>query len=489
MEKPRVSPDGASLPGRRIALALIAALAIGRLLIAGLTPLAPDEAYYALWARSLSAGYFDHPPLIAFFIRAGTLLFGETPLGVRFACALAALPASFFVWRAAAILLGDEDRAPLAALFFNVTLIGYFGMTVATPDAPLVLFSAAMVYCAARLTVRDRLGDWLLMGAATGLAFEAKYSAALLAAGFSIAVLIIPAWRRQLLTPKPWLALVALFAVFAPNILWNASHGWATFLKQGGRVAREAPFAPRFLAELIGAQIGLATPLIFALGVLGLLPLAAGAYRSAAARRLLLALILVPSAYFAFHALRARVEGNWPGFLYPALAITAAAAFAPNAGRVLAFVSRAALPLALAIAVIGSVYVVVGPTTAFGRKEPILRTTRGWNALAASVRAKADAIGARYVLTFDYQLNAELSMLLTGIPVAQGNEPERYSMLAEPRPENLTGTGLVVSRGDIGSQLKKVFPTVEPLGTAEQRYGDVVVERFSLYRIEPSAAP
>ena len=482
-------PDGAAPPGRRIALALIAALAIGRLLIAGLTPLAPDEAYYALWARSLSAGYFDHPPLIAFFIRAGTLLFGETPFGVRFACALAALPATFFVWRAAAMLLGDESRAPLAALFFNVTLIGYFGMTVATPDAPLVLFSAAMIYGAARLTTRDRLADWLLMGVATGLAFEAKYSAALLAAGFSLAVLIIPAWRRQLVTPKPWLALAALFAVFAPNIAWNANNGWATFFKQGGRVAREAPFAPRFLAELIGAQIGLATPLIFALGVLGLLPLAAGAYRSPAARRLLLALILVPCAYFVFHALRARVEGNWPGFLYPALAITAAAAFAPGAWRVRAFISRTALPLALAIAVIGSVYVVVGPTTTFGRKEPILRTTRGWDTLAATVRAKADAIGARYILTFDYQLNAELSLLLKGIPVAQGNEPERYRMLAEPRPESLTGTGLVVSRGDIGPLLEPMFSTVEPLGTAEQRFGDVVVERFSLYRIERPAAP
>ena len=46
-----------------------------------LLPLSADEAYYWLWSRHLAAGYYDHPPAIAFVIRAGTLLFGDTPFG------------------------------------------------------------------------------------------------------------------------------------------------------------------------------------------------------------------------------------------------------------------------------------------------------------------------------------------------------------------------------------------------------------------------
>ncbi len=42
-----------------------------------------DEAYYWLYSRNLDWGYFDHPPLVAVLIFAGTKLFGGY-LGVRF---------------------------------------------------------------------------------------------------------------------------------------------------------------------------------------------------------------------------------------------------------------------------------------------------------------------------------------------------------------------------------------------------------------------
>jgi len=68
----------------RISLILIAALLVLRAIMAAQLPLSADEAYYWLWSQHLAAGYFDHPPMIAWLIRAGTFLFGDTPLGVRF---------------------------------------------------------------------------------------------------------------------------------------------------------------------------------------------------------------------------------------------------------------------------------------------------------------------------------------------------------------------------------------------------------------------
>jgi len=64
-------------------LAALAGLAALRLIAGALLPLSADEAYYWLWSRHLAAGYFDHPPAIAYVIRAGTLLFGSVPFGVR----------------------------------------------------------------------------------------------------------------------------------------------------------------------------------------------------------------------------------------------------------------------------------------------------------------------------------------------------------------------------------------------------------------------
>ena len=52
----------------------VAALVALRLVAAVFTPLTFDEAYYWMWSRHLAGGYYDHPPMVAFVIRAGTLI-------------------------------------------------------------------------------------------------------------------------------------------------------------------------------------------------------------------------------------------------------------------------------------------------------------------------------------------------------------------------------------------------------------------------------
>ncbi len=43
--------------------------------------------------------------------------------------------------------------------------------------------------------------------------------------------------RRWLARPEPYLAAAAALAVFSPVLLWNATHGWASFAFQGDRAA------------------------------------------------------------------------------------------------------------------------------------------------------------------------------------------------------------------------------------------------------------
>src|SRR5215469_12159835 len=116
-------------------LAAIAALTVLRFIATALLPLSADEAYYWLWSRHLAAGYFDHPPAIAFVIRLGTLIFGAPSLGVRFGGLLLSIAASVFVWRGGALLLGDGTSGARAALFFNLTLMVSVETLAATPDA------------------------------------------------------------------------------------------------------------------------------------------------------------------------------------------------------------------------------------------------------------------------------------------------------------------------------------------------------------------
>jgi hypothetical protein len=57
----------------RISIAAIVGLIPFRFFAGGVLPIYyHDEIYYWLWSRHLAAGYYDHPPAIAFVIRAGT---------------------------------------------------------------------------------------------------------------------------------------------------------------------------------------------------------------------------------------------------------------------------------------------------------------------------------------------------------------------------------------------------------------------------------
>src|SRR5271163_3009714 len=72
-------------------IALVAAMTILRGVYAGLTDLRTDEAYYWTWSKEHVLSFLDHPPMIAWFIRFGTAIFGDTSFGVRFAGILAML--------------------------------------------------------------------------------------------------------------------------------------------------------------------------------------------------------------------------------------------------------------------------------------------------------------------------------------------------------------------------------------------------------------
>jgi 4-amino-4-deoxy-L-arabinose transferase-like glycosyltransferase len=42
-----------------------------------------DEVCYNLWSSSITFGYYDHVPMIAWWIYAGKFVFGETVIVVR----------------------------------------------------------------------------------------------------------------------------------------------------------------------------------------------------------------------------------------------------------------------------------------------------------------------------------------------------------------------------------------------------------------------
>src|SRR5580692_10995844 len=318
-----MSPNEARLV-RNTALT-VAALVLLRLVGAAWTPLTFDEAYYWIWSKHLAFGYYDHPPAVALVIRLGTMIAGDTELGVRLVSILLALPMSWATYRAASILFGGQRAAATATILLNVTLMAAVGTLIVTPDAPLLVASSFVLFYLAKLLETGRGAWWLAVGAAVGAALLSKYTALFFGPAILIWLAGVPKLRRWLLSPWPYLGGLVALLVFSPVILWNADHHWVSFIKQIGR-ARLADFRPSFIGELIPTQVVFATPLVFVLGAMGLYALARRDGGALAARALINAIFWTIVAYFIWHALHARVEANWFAPVYPAFAIAAAVA-------------------------------------------------------------------------------------------------------------------------------------------------------------------
>ncbi len=307
-------------------LLLLAAVLLARLAVAATTGIVEDEAYYWAWSERLAAGYYDHPPGIAWLIAPFAELFGRTSIGVRAGPVLAGTLAT------AALLPFARDRWLLVAILAALPLYTLGGV-LATPDAPML--AAWMVGLAGALR-----GNWLVAGLGAGLAGLSKYTGwglwpLLLVGAFAAPAPDLRARLRPVLVLLPGVALTLV--LLAPNLLWNAEHDWVSVRFQlghglgetttglSGATSREAPGIVGAL-EFLGAQIGLTSPVLFGAFV----AFWAVGWRGDAVDRLCWWTSLPVLVFFTLAATLARGEPNWAA---PAW-VGASVGLARTAGRV-----------------------------------------------------------------------------------------------------------------------------------------------------------
>lgn len=457
------------------ALAAVAGLIGARLVMAALLPLSADEAYYWLWSRHLAAGYYDHPPGIAFVIRFGTLLLGDTELGVRLGGILLSILATWFVWRTAELVLKDAGRAGLAALLFNLTLMIGVEMLAATPDTLSVSATAGFLFFLAKAQDSGNGRWWLGAGVLAGLGLLAKYSGFFVGLGALLWLLASARARPFLKAPWPWIGGLLALVIFLPNLWWQTQHDWMTFAFQFGRVTG-GHLTGRYLAEFLGAQLGLATPFILILMISG----AVRARVPADARFLLLCLAAPAVIYFLIHALHDRVQGNWPAFLYPMLAILAADAFAHDAKG---WTSRLAIPVAAVILIAAYLQASMGLLPL--KSDPLARLLGvGMRQTATELALLKDRQGANAILASDYEMTAWLRFYAPALRVIAVDQPDRY--LQAPIVAMGEGPFLYVADREPDQNLLADFGTAARLPDLVRVRRGRVIAHYSVWQL---AAP
>jgi 4-amino-4-deoxy-L-arabinose transferase-like glycosyltransferase len=459
----------------RLLAAALAAVTLVRLAAAATVPLAPDETYYWIWSHALAGGYIDHPPMVALWIRAGTLLLGQTALGVRLFGPVAAAVASWMLFDAARVLFPGSNAGLVAVLLLNATLLLGVGTVIMTPDSPLLFFWTAGLWAMARVAAGGSGLWWLAAGVAGGLAMDSKYTALFLWAGVGLWVLLVPGVRGWLKRWQPWAACAIGLALFAPVLGWNAQHDWAGFARQGGRVADWRPArAIGFLGELVGGQIGLATPLVWVLCMASLVVAVRRGWRGRDPNwSLLLALSLPPVVVFVQHAIGDRVQGNWPAIIYPALVIAVGGMALPPRWWV------GASALGFAITAVAYVQAATSLIPLPPRLDPIAMRLAGWEGLAAQVDAARVAAGADFVVADNYALTSELAWWLPPSVRVVGTSA-RWRLLDLPHAPIAGASGILVEGADRGVD-QALWTQIQPVGAASRAGSGA--SGFVLYRV------
>jgi 4-amino-4-deoxy-L-arabinose transferase-like glycosyltransferase len=458
-----------SLP---ILIAVLIALTVVRLAVAAAVPLAPDEAYYWVWSHALATGYPDHPPMVALWIRLGTLVAGDGSLGIRLLGPIAVAFASILLADAGEALFPGRRSGIRAAVLLNATLLFGVGAIIMTPDTPLLVFWTGCLWAMARFQHSGDPRWWLAIGLFAGLAMASKYTAGLLWFGIVAWVLITPSLRVWLRRPMPWIGAFLAVAIFMPVVMWNAAHDWTSFARQGGRLGDWQPLdALRFVPEFIAGQFGLVTPLVFAFCMGGIFRAAHEAWRSRDPAWTMLAALSLPGAVlFLQHAFGDRVQGNWPAIIYPAASIAAVQLRAPLWRRMW----TPAIALGFAITVLAYAQATVALLPLPVRFDPIALMLSGWDKLAAQVDAMCHESGASFVAADQYGVGAELAHQMR-FPVV-GIEP-RWLLFDLPQAAIAGRVGILVQSGG-GEPDHTPWSTITELGTVQRG-----IQTYRVYRV------
>ena len=448
--------------------------------------LTPQDAYYWQYSRHPAAGYFDHPPAHAYTAIITTAIFGDNAFGIRFGPWLYGVGLLLIIW-ALTKRIWNEKTGFWALLAAGTAPLFSIGSSVLTPDPPLLFFWGVAVYSAYRALSESKPAWWVLAGLTAGLAMLSKYTAVFLFFGLVGSLFFTRKGRRQLLTPWPYIGLVASIAAFSPQIIWNARNDWVSFTYQSTRRAGEiTKWRLDLFAGMIGSQIAVVSPLLFGGVVWASYSSAIKGIFRRKKKLFFLALFSVPVlTFFTIIALRYWVKMNWLAPAYVTAAITFAG-MTIGENRLRKFY-KAAIAVA-AVETILLYLIVLFPLVPL-QGEAVY--WEGWTELSERVQEERSSMGSNpFIAGWGYKVPSELAFYLPDRPETHSNEilgrhGLNYTYWTDT--ESLIGRDCIFI-ADEREPFREIellsghFERVEKVGEIKPKRGDLEVTTFKIWR-------
>jgi 4-amino-4-deoxy-L-arabinose transferase-like glycosyltransferase len=449
----------------RLAVCLGALLALRLAAVyAATTDLVLDEAQYWTWSRELAFGYFSKPPMIAWLIRATSELCGNGEACIRSAAPVLYTVSAVIIYVTARALYGARVGFWSAIVFATLPGVSFSALVITT-DVPLVLCWSIMLYAWVMLVKRQSMGFAVLLGVAIGFGLLTKQAMIYAALCIGCHAAVSQEARNALKGGRGVVAAAIALVLFAPNVIWNAEHGFPTVRHTEANIGWRYPYIhPLRLLDYIAVQFGVFGPILAVV-------LLRTAWReikapSDQAKVLLLSFSLPILALLAVQAILSRAHGNWTATAYPAASIVVTAVMLELNRQTL---FRISLGLHLAIAAM----LAVGPAFAsrwplFERLEFLSRLV-GWHDAANVVRGKLAEERYGSILVDTREMAGELLYYLRDVPTPlyvwpSGPTPNDHYEMTRPFTAETPEPILYVSLRRCPPNLTTLFGSFKLLG-------------------------
>ena len=310
-------------------LYLAAAWFIVNLLQSVFTGLHSDESYYWMYSRNLDWGYFDHPPMAAFFIYLGTLVLpGEA--GVRIVIILLSAITFALIMNQ---LRGKQDLYFTTIFMLSFPLVHtHISGFMAIPDVPLLFFTVLFLLLYRQFLEKPGPAIALFLGIVAAAMIYSKYHA-ILVIGLTVLSNI-----RLLRNKYFWMTAGITTILLVPHIYWQFDNGFPTFRYH--LVERAKPFRLKHVTDYLLNQLVMAGPLT---GILVFWKLGKFRIKNAFDRMLI---FNIAGFYLLFFLMsfKNRIEAHWTAAIFPMLMMAVFPAINQDA-KVKKWFTRLAIPV------------------------------------------------------------------------------------------------------------------------------------------------
>ena len=467
---------------------IVISLLLLKLLLIVFTGTHADEGYYWDWTRFLSVGYFDHPPMVAWLIKAFQPLFGMGTLAIKASAAVTTIFTFFFIYKSSILVVQPQKKFTNAlivtSMLFATPLFAIL-TSIMTPDVPLFMFWAISLYLGIKIidSKETKIQDWLLLSVATALGMYSKYTFILFFPSFAIALII---YRRDLLTTiYPYLTLIIAIIIGIPHLVWNIEYNFPALTFQVDHGLGSSQYHISYVWEYITAQFALFNPLLsIALGI-AIVTIIKN-YKQSAKLGFILVTVLLPLLFFGYASLKKRGNANWPAMAFIGGIILIVWLYNNNSEKIKKYIKTSII-----IGVVLTSIITIQMIQPIIPIQSVVNELFGWQDFANDIDSSIENSKYHDLQRFvnSYQMAGILGLYSKDHPRYYAlnimSRPDHYSLLKE-RDERIQGRSIFITEldnhGNIPSFLKDAFKSINIIDTVQliqgkkiKKYGIFVV--------------